>query len=126
MFTHCFIIERLFLSIYTFAHRHATHSTVLSITFFHYVPHVLIPSKFLRGFSLVLSLGYSNGFFVILQILFSMLEINMYSIITSNVFGVIVGDNFLFTIGVERFYNCKHSVEEHKMQLGNTHANNAN
>jgi hypothetical protein len=39
-----------------------------------------------------------------------MLEINMYSIIDSKVFNVIVGDNFLFAIGVKRFYNYKHVV----------------
>jgi len=55
-----------------------------------------------------------------------MLEINVYSIIHSKVFGVIVGDNFLFAIRVERFYHCKHSIKENKMQLKNTHANNAN
>jgi hypothetical protein len=36
-----------------------------------------------------------------------MLDINMYSIIVSKVFGVTIGDNFLFAIVVERFYNCK-------------------
>jgi hypothetical protein len=61
--------------------------------------------------SLVLSFGYSNGFFIILQILSNMLEINVYSIIDSKVFGVIVGDNFLFAIGAKRFYNYKHAIE---------------
>jgi hypothetical protein len=55
-----------------------------------------------------------------------MLEINLYSIINSKVFGVIVGDNFLFPIGVERSYDYKHMVEEQKMQLGSTHVNDAN
>jgi hypothetical protein len=55
-----------------------------------------------------------------------MLESNVYSIIDSNVFGVIIGEIFLFAIGVERFYNCKHVVEEQRLQLGSTHANNAN
>ncbi len=55
-----------------------------------------------------------------------MLEISMYSIIDSKVFGVIVGDNFLFAIGVERSYDYKHTVEEQKMQLGSFHSNNAN
>ncbi len=68
----------------------------------------------------------SNNFFVISQILISMLESNVYSIIDSNVFGVIIGEIFLFAIGVERFYNCKHVVEEQRLQLGSTHANNAN
>jgi hypothetical protein len=55
-----------------------------------------------------------------------MLETKMYSIIDSKVFGLIVGDNFLFAIGVKRSYNYKHIVEEQRMQLGSTHANNAN
>jgi hypothetical protein len=61
--------------------------------------------------SLVLFLGYSNGFFVFFQILSSMLEIIVYSIIDSKVFGVIICDNFLFAIRVKRFYNYKHAVE---------------
>jgi hypothetical protein len=65
-------------------------------------------------------------FFIILQVLSSMLESNMYSIIHSNVFSVTFGENFLFAIGVERFYNCKHAVEEHKLQLGNICANITN
>jgi hypothetical protein len=40
-----------------------------------------------------------------------MLEINLYSIIDSKVFSVIVGDNFHLAIEVERFYNYKHAVE---------------
>jgi hypothetical protein len=35
----------------------------------------------------------------------------MYSIIDSKVFGVTVGDNFLFAIGVKRFYDCQHTIE---------------
>jgi hypothetical protein len=50
----------------------------------------------------------------------------MYSIIDSKVFGVTIGDNFLFSIVAKRFYNCKHMVEEKRMQLGNTGAKNAN
>jgi hypothetical protein len=65
-------------------------------------------------------------FFVILQILSNMFESNVYSIIHSNVFSVTIGEIFLFAIGVERFYNCKHAVEELRLQLGSTHANNAN
>jgi hypothetical protein len=80
----------------------------------------------MRGFSLVLFLGYSNGFFVISQILFSMLVINEYSIIDSKVFGLTFGDKYFFAIVVERFYDCKHVVEEERMQLGSTRANNAN
>jgi hypothetical protein len=44
------------------------------------------------------SLGYSQGFVVISHILSSMLEINVYSIIDSNVFGVEIGGNFPFAI----------------------------
>jgi hypothetical protein len=57
------IIERLSLSIFAFAHCHAAHSTILSIIPFHSNTHVVILSKCLNGFSLVLSLGYSNNFF---------------------------------------------------------------
>jgi hypothetical protein len=35
----------------------------------------------------------------------------MYSIMDSKVFGVTFGDNFLFAIGIERFYDCKHVVK---------------
>jgi hypothetical protein len=55
-----------------------------------------------------------------------MLDINVHLIIDSKVFGVTIGDNFLFAIIVKRFYDCKHVVEEQRMQLGNIHANNAN
>ncbi len=79
-----------------------------------------------EGASLVPSLGYSNGFFVILQILSSMLVINTYSIIDSKVFDLTIDENFLFAIVIKRFYNYKHTVEEKRMQLENTHVNNAN
>ncbi len=65
---------------------------------FHFVPHVLILSKCQRGFNLLSSLGYSNKFFVILQILSSMFEIDVFSIIDSKVFGVTFGVNFLLPI----------------------------
>jgi hypothetical protein len=55
-----------------------------------------------------------------------MLEINMYSIINSNAFSVIVVANFFFAIRVERFYDCKHVVELQRMQLRSICANNAN
>ncbi len=103
MFVVCLIIERLFLSIFTFAHYHVACSFVLLITLFHFVPHVLILSKCTKGSSLVLSLGYSNGFLVISQILSSMLMINVYSIIDFKVFGLTIGDSFLFAIVVKRF-----------------------
>jgi len=70
----------------------------LSITLFHFVPHVLILKKCWRGSSLVSSFGYSKGVFVISQILSSMLEFSVYSIIDSKVFGVTFGVNFLFPI----------------------------
>jgi hypothetical protein len=44
-----------------------------------------------------------------------MLKINMYSIIDSKVFGLTIGDNFLFAIIVKKFYVCKHMVEEQRM-----------
>ncbi len=44
-----------------------------------------------------------------------MLDINMYSIIISKVFGVIVGDNFLFASIIKRFYNCKQVVEKKRL-----------
>jgi hypothetical protein len=56
-------------------------------------------------------LNISMVFFVTLQIFSSMLEINVYSSIDSKVFGMIVGDNFLFAIVVKKFYNYKHVVE---------------
>ncbi len=56
--------------------------------------------------------GYSNNFFGISQILSSMFDINVYSIIVSKVFGATVGDNFLFAIVVERFYNYKQTIEK--------------
>ncbi len=55
-------------------------------------------ANFLRGFSHVGSLGCLKGFVVILYILFSMPEINVYSIIVSKVFGVTIHVNFLFAI----------------------------
>jgi hypothetical protein len=50
----------------------------------------------------------------------------MHLIIDSKLFGVTIGDNFLLAIIVKRFYDCKHVVEEQRMQLGSTRANNAN
>jgi hypothetical protein len=44
-----------------------------------------------------------------------MIEINMYSIIDFNVFGLTISDNFFFAIIVERFYDCNHAVEEQRM-----------
>jgi hypothetical protein len=93
-----FINVRFSLSIFTLPHCHATHSIVLLITIFHYVPHILILNKCRRGSSLVSSLRYSNDFFTISQILSNMLEINVYSIINSKMFGVTFGVNFLLSI----------------------------
>jgi hypothetical protein len=98
MFIVCSNNARLSLSIFTFAHCHATHSFVLSITFFHYVPHVFISSNYYSGDYRVSSFGYSQGFVIISHILSSMLEINVYPIIDSKVFGVKIGVNFLIAI----------------------------
>ncbi len=62
------------------------------------MPHVLISNKFFRGSSKVESLGYSKGFVIISHILSSVLEINVYSIIVSKVFGVTILVNFHFAI----------------------------
>ncbi len=81
MFTISLNNVRLSLSIFALVHPHAAHLVVLSICLFHFVPHILISSKFFRGSSKVGSLGYSKGFVVILHILSNLLEINVYSII---------------------------------------------
>jgi len=98
MFTVCLSNIRLSLLIFAFTHCHAAHSFVLSICFFHFDPHVLISSNYLRGSSKVGSLRYSKGVFIILHILSSMLEIKVYSIIVSKVFGVTIVVNFIFAI----------------------------
>ncbi len=98
------------LFIFTFSHHHATHSFVLSITLFHFVPHVLISNNAGGGPVWYHLLDIPMVFFVISQILSNMFNINMYSIIVSNVFGVTISDNYLFAIVVERFYNCKHTI----------------
>jgi hypothetical protein len=41
-----------------------------------------------------------------------MFDINVYLIIVSKVFGVVVGDDFLFAIVVEWFYNYKQTIEK--------------
>ncbi len=97
MFLVCLNNARLSLLILAFAHRHATHSSILSIALFHYFPHVLISSKCQKGTSQMSSLGYSIVFFVISHILSSMLEINIYSIMHSKVFGVIICSNFFLS-----------------------------
>jgi hypothetical protein len=86
------------LSVFTLAHCHATHSFVLSIFFFHYDPHVLTCSNNFKGSSGVGSLGNSKGIFIILHILSHTLEIKVYAIIVSKVFGVTIAINFLFAI----------------------------
>ncbi len=50
-----------------------------------------------------------------LHILSNMLVINVCLIINSKVFGFTIGDNLFFPIVVERFYDCKHVVEEERM-----------
>jgi hypothetical protein len=98
MFTIFLSNVKLSLLIFAFAHHHAAHSIVLSIGFSNFIPHVLIFREFFRGSSKVGSLGYSKGFVVILHIMSSMLEINVYSIIVSKVFGVTIFVNFCFAI----------------------------
>ncbi len=79
MFTICLSNLRFSLSIFSFAHCHVAHSFVLSICFFHFNPHVLISSNYLKGSKKVGSLGYSKGIFIILHNLSNMLEIKVYS-----------------------------------------------
>jgi len=55
-----------------------------------------------------------------------MLEINIYSIIDSNVFGVTIGVNFLLAIIEYRFNDCKHMVEVERIKLGNIGGKYAN
>ncbi len=94
----CLNNARLYLSILAFTHCHVVHSFVLLIAHFHSIPHVLISSKCWRGTNQVSSLGYSQGFVVISHILSNILEINVYSIIDSKVFGVKIGVNFPLAI----------------------------
>jgi len=56
---------------------------------------VAIASRGLEGCDL---LEIPKAFFIILHILFHMLEIKVYSIIVSKVFGVTIAINFLFAI----------------------------
>ncbi len=72
------------------------------------------------------SLGYSIVSFVISHILSSMLEINVYSIMDSKVFGVIIGFNFLLTIVEQKFNDCKHAVEVEMIQLVSMGGENEN
>jgi len=98
MFIICFNNAKLSLFIFAFTHCHAAHSSILSIALFHYVPHVLISSKCYKENDRMSFLGYSQGFVVISHILFNMLEIHVYSIIDSKVFGVKIGVNFPLAI----------------------------
>jgi hypothetical protein len=52
----------------------------------------------LEGGNQVSLLGYSQGFVVISHVRSNMLEISVYSIIDSNVFGVKIDGNFPLTI----------------------------
>ncbi len=72
------------------------------------------------------SLGYSKGFFFISSILFNILEINIYSIVDSKVFGVTIGVNFPLAIVEQRFNDCKHMVVVERMQLSSKSGENAN
>jgi hypothetical protein len=67
----------------------------------------------------VRSLGYSKGDFIILHILFSVLEIKVYSIIFSKVFGVAIVVNVFVAIVKYMFINCKRIVNVEKMEIGN-------
>jgi hypothetical protein len=98
MFIVCFSNARLSLSIFAFVHCQAAHSSYLSIVLFHFVPHVLISNKCWRQSSRVSSFGHSQGFVIISHILSNMLEISVYSIIDSNVFGVKIYGNFPLAI----------------------------
>ncbi len=82
----------------TFAHHHATHSFVLSIALFHFVPHVPILANAGGGLIGCHFLDISKVLLSFHIFLSSMLEINVYSIIDSKVFGVKIGVNFLLAI----------------------------
>ncbi len=120
MFTIFLSNVRLSLTIFTFTHCHVAHSFVLSISFFHSDPHVLISSNYLNRPSKVGSLGYSKGVFIISHILFSMLEIKVYSIIVSKVFGVTIAMNYFFAIVKQMSRNCKCVVTVEKLELGSS------
>ncbi len=70
--------------------------------FFPFFPHVLISSKWWSRSNQLSSLSHSQGFVDISHIFSSIFEINVYSIIDSNVFSVKIGENFLLTIVKER------------------------
>jgi hypothetical protein len=67
---------------------------------------------------MVRSLGNSKGAIIISHILSNMLEIKVYSIIVSKVFGVIIVVNFVFAIVKLMFSNCKWVVAIEKIKLG--------
>ncbi len=48
------------------------------------------------------SFGYSKGFFVISHIIFSILDINVFSIINSKVFGVTI---------IDKFFSCHSKIK---------------
>jgi len=98
MFTISLSNAKLSLFILAFAHHHVAYSFVLSIALFHFVPHVLISNKCWRGTNWMSSLRYFQGFVVISHIVSNILEIKIYSIIDSKVFGVKTGVNFLLAI----------------------------
>ncbi len=72
------------------------------------------------------SFGYSQGFIIISHILFSMFEINIYSIINFKVIGVKIGVNFLLAIVKYRLNDCKHVAKVKMMQLCKTNGKNEN
>ncbi len=67
---------------------------------------------------MVRSLGNSKCVFIILHILCSMLEIKVYLIIVSKVFGTTIVVNFVFAIVKLMFSNYKWVVAVEKMELG--------
>jgi hypothetical protein len=86
----------------------------LSISLFYYIPHVLIYGICWEGTNQVSFLEYSQGFVVISHILYNMLEINVYSIVDSKVFGVKINVNFFLVIVEYKFNDYKHVMKVKK------------
>ncbi len=114
----CLNKEKLSLLIFTFAHCHVVHSFVLLIVFSIMIPMFWFLATTWGGSTRWEYLGYSKGVFIISPILSSMLEIKVYSIIVSKVFGVTIVVNFLFAIVKQMFRNCKWVITIEKLELG--------
>jgi len=96
MFLVCFNVARLFF-VYRRICPSPCHPFICFIYyFFPFFPHVFIFSKCWKGSNRLSFLWHSQGFVVFSHILSNMLEINVYLVIDSNVFGVKIGDNFPF------------------------------